>query len=211
MSRRPDLNDGSRRKMTNPVRLRLIPYNARLIDARKARRWTQKYLSLLTGISSSQIGHIETLRTIPSQQARDEICSALELSEDYLFPTSLMEALRDGSFGHRVVELEENQLQQLPRSRPPLLSPMITQDETLEVEMTLDLKKEFADVLSGLTARERKVLSLRYGLGGDSPKTLEEVGRAFDRTRETIRVIEAKALRKLRHPSRSRRLKDYLR
>jgi len=209
MSRRPDLNDGSRRKMTNPVRLRLIPYNARLIDARKARRWTQKYLSLLTGISSSQIGHIETLRTIPSQQARDEICSALELSEDYLFPSSLMEALRDGSFGHRVVELEENQLQQLPRARPPL--PMITQDGTLEVEMTLDLKKEFADVLSSLTTREQKVLSLRYGLGGGSPKTLEEVGRVFDRTRETIRVIEARALRKLRHPARSRRLKDYLR
>lgn len=193
--------------MTNPVRLRLIPYNARLIDARKARRWTQKDLGLLTGISSSHLGHIETLRTIPSQQARDEICSALELSEDYLFPTSLMEALRDGSFGHRVVELEENQLQQLPRARPP----MITQDGTLEVEMTLDLKKELADVLSGLTARERKVLSLRYGLGGGSPKTLEEVGLVFDRTRECIRVIEAKALRKLRHPARSRRLKDYLR
>jgi len=193
--------------MTNPVRLRLIPYNARLIDARKARRWTQKYLSLLTGISSSQIGHIETLRTIPSQQARGEICSALELSEDYLFPTSLMEALREGSFGHRVVELEENQLQQLPRSHPP----MITQDGTLEVEMTLDLKKEFADVLSSLTTREQKVLSLRYGLGGDSPKTLEEVGLVFDRTREAIRVVEQKALRKLRHPSRSRRLKEYLR
>ena len=118
-----------------------------------------------------------------------------------------MEALREGSFGHRVVELEENQLQQLPRSHPP----MITQDGTLEVEMTLDLKKEFADVLSSLTTREQKVLSLRYGLGGDSPKTLEEVGLVFDRTREAIRVVEQKALRKLRHPSRSRRLKEYLR
>ena len=66
------------------------------------------------------------------------------------------------------------------------------------------------DVLSSLTPRERKVLELRFGLEDGRSRTLEEVGREFNVTRERIRQIEAKALRKLRHPTRSRKLKDYL-
>ena len=66
------------------------------------------------------------------------------------------------------------------------------------------------DVLSTLTEREQKVLRLRFGLDDGRPRTLEEVGRQFNVTRERIRQIEAKALRKLRHPSRSKILKDYL-
>ena len=65
-------------------------------------------------------------------------------------------------------------------------------------------------MLDSLTAREREVLRLRYGLDDGRNRTLEEVGKAFKVTRERIRQIEAKALRKLRHPSRSRRLRDYL-
>ena len=65
-------------------------------------------------------------------------------------------------------------------------------------------------MLSTLTPREEKVLSLRFGLEDGRPRTLEEVGKQFHVTRERIRQIEAKALRKLRHPSRSRKLKDYL-
>ena len=61
-----------------------------------------------------------------------------------------------------------------------------------------------------LTPREAKVLKLRFGLQDGRMRTLEEVGKEFDVTRERIRQIEAKALRKLRHPSRSRKLKDYL-
>ena len=64
--------------------------------------------------------------------------------------------------------------------------------------------------LRTLSPRERAVLELRYGLDGKPPRTLDEVGRTFNVTRERIRQIEAKALRKLRHPSRSRKLKDYL-
>ena len=66
------------------------------------------------------------------------------------------------------------------------------------------------DVLNSLTYRERKVLGLRFGLEDGRSRTLEEVGREFRVTRERIRQIEAKALRKLRHPSRSKKLKDYL-
>ena len=72
------------------------------------------------------------------------------------------------------------------------------------------LKEAVEDVLSSLTLRERRVLQLRFGLEDGRSRTLEEVGREFGVTRERIRQIEAKALRKLRHPSRSRRLKDYL-
>ena len=72
------------------------------------------------------------------------------------------------------------------------------------------LKEEIGDVLLTLTEREEQVLRLRFGLDDGSSKTLEEVGQMFGVTRERIRQIEAKALRKLRHPSRSRKLKDFL-
>ena len=72
------------------------------------------------------------------------------------------------------------------------------------------LKEQLVEVLDTLTEREQKVLKLRFGLEDGRARTLEEVGKQFDVTRERIRQIEAKALRKLRHPSRSKKLKDYL-
>ena len=72
------------------------------------------------------------------------------------------------------------------------------------------LKEQLVEVLDTLTEREQKVLKLRFGLDDVRARTLEEVGKEFDVTRERIRQIEAKALRKLRHPSRSKKLKDYL-
>ena len=72
------------------------------------------------------------------------------------------------------------------------------------------LKEQLMGVLDTLTSREEKVLRLRFGLDDGRPRTLEEVGKVFNVTRERIRQIEAKALRKLRHPSRSKKLKDFL-
>ena len=72
------------------------------------------------------------------------------------------------------------------------------------------LRQELMNVLKSLTPREERVLTLRFGLEDGQPRTLEELGREFNVTRERIRQIEAKALRKLRHPSRAKRLKDYL-
>lgn len=72
------------------------------------------------------------------------------------------------------------------------------------------LRESIEEVLGSLDEREAKVLSLRFGLMGETPKTLEEVGKIFNVTRERIRQIEAKALRKLRHPSRRKKLQDYL-
>ena len=72
------------------------------------------------------------------------------------------------------------------------------------------LKETLSSVLDSLTPREEKVLRLRFGLEDGRSRTLEEVGKEFNVTRERIRQIEAKALRKLRHPSRSKKLKDFL-
>ncbi len=79
-----------------------------------------------------------------------------------------------------------------------------------EIASNTLLKEQLGDVLGTLTEREEKVLRLRFGLEDGRSRTLEEVGREFNVTRERIRQIEAKALRKLRHPSRSKRLKDFL-
>ncbi|MBR6812653.1 MAG: sigma-70 family RNA polymerase sigma factor, partial [Oscillospiraceae bacterium] len=72
------------------------------------------------------------------------------------------------------------------------------------------LKEQLVEVLSTLTPREATVLKLRFGIEDGRARTLEEVGKEFNVTRERIRQIEAKALRKLRHPSRSKKLKDFL-
>ncbi|MBO5928440.1 MAG: RNA polymerase sigma factor RpoD [Clostridia bacterium] len=93
------------------------------------------------------------------------------------------------------------------------LGDFIPDDEALapaDAASHLLLKEQLKDVLATLTLREAKVLSLRFGLEDGRPRTLEEVGKEFEVTRERIRQIEAKALRKLRHPSRSKKLKDFL-
>jgi RNA polymerase primary sigma factor len=72
------------------------------------------------------------------------------------------------------------------------------------------LKEQVAKVLDSLEGREERVIRLRFGLDDGRPRTLEEVGHEFGLTRERIRQIEAHALRKLRHPSRSRKLRDYV-
>ncbi|MDO4846895.1 MAG: RNA polymerase sigma factor RpoD [Clostridiaceae bacterium] len=93
------------------------------------------------------------------------------------------------------------------------LGDFIPDDEALapaDAASMLLLKEQLEEVLGTLTEREAMVLKLRFGLEDGHPRTLEEVGKTFDVTRERIRQIEAKALRKLRHPSRSKKLKDFL-
>ena len=95
----------------------------------------------------------------------------------------------------------------------PSIGDFISDDDVPEpaeaASQTL-LREQLMHVLHDLTPREEKVLRLRYGIDDGKPRTLEEVGKEFNVTRERIRQIEAKALRKLRHPSRSKRLKDFI-
>ena len=88
------------------------------------------------------------------------------------------------------------------------------QDDNMPMPMDVAsftlLREQLIEVMGSLTEREQKVLRLRFGLDDGRARTLEEVGKEFNVTRERIRQIEAKALRKLRHPSRSRKLKDFL-
>ena len=79
-----------------------------------------------------------------------------------------------------------------------------------DVSIQKSLKKDIEELLNELSEREREILKLRFGLEDNQPRTLEEVGKLFNVTRERIRQIEAKALRRLRHPSRSKKIKDYL-
>ena len=87
---------------------------------------------------------------------------------------------------------------------------LICEDDIEEKVSYIMLREQLHEVLETLTEREQRVLELRYGLRGGEAKTLEEVGNAFNVTRERVRQIEAKALRKLRHPSRSRKLRDFI-
>ncbi|MCA9849897.1 MAG: sigma-70 family RNA polymerase sigma factor, partial [Dehalococcoidia bacterium] len=80
----------------------------------------------------------------------------------------------------------------------------------IDAAIQSNLRETTTRVLASLTPREERVLRMRFGIGEKSDHTLEEVGQDFDVTRERIRQIEAKALRKLRHPTRSKKLKDYL-
>jgi len=83
-------------------------------------------------------------------------------------------------------------------------------DSPVETTTNTNLSETVRDVLAGLTPREAKVLRMRFGIDMNTDHTLEEVGKQFDVTRERIRQIEAKALRKLRHPSRSEQLRSFL-
>ena len=100
-------------------------------------------------------------------------------------------------------ESEDEMEIQMPRE-------LITENDLDDQVAATMLKDQLDEVLNPLTDRERKVLDLRYGLTDGEEKTLEEVGQEFNVTRERVRQIEAKALRKLRHPSRSRKLRDYI-
>ena len=130
-----------------------------------------------------------------------------EISEQMEMPPEMVEEIlkisqQPISLETPIGEEEDTHLGDFIEDRK-IMSPVDTASHEL-------LKDQIGDVLDTLTPREQRVLRLRFGLDDGRSRTLEEVGREFKVTRERIRQIEAKALRKLRHPTRSRRLKDYL-
>lgn len=197
----------------NVVRLRMLTQNSRLVDTRKAMGFTQVVMAKALAISASYLGHIETLRMVPSARLMEEIADLLDKPVDYLFPPVLLRAIREGLFDVRTAEISPPHLAYLTdRASPGLLSDGGQGAEGIEDEVDRALLHEKVDeVLHELTYRERTVIELRFGLKDGQARTLEEVGQDFNVTRERIREIEGKALRKLRHPVHSRKLKGYLR
>jgi RNA polymerase sigma factor (sigma-70 family) len=191
------------------VRLRLITHNARLVDARKEIGMTGEDMAAAADLSRGRLGDIENLRAVPTDEEMVKIACVLVKPIDYLFPEELMSAIKLGVFSRRKVELAAPEIISLTEAQRLRLT---YDGETAlieEVSRTM-LSENIEEVLNTLSPREQRVLELRFGLKDGRSRTLKEVGREFNVTRDRIRQIEAKALRKLRHPSRSRRLMDYL-
>ena len=143
----------------------------------------------------------QLLQELGREPRNDEIAKAMGISEDKVREIIKI-AQEPVSLETPIGEEEDSHLGDLiPDDDAPAPDSMATYAM---------LKKQLNEVLSTLTPREEKVLRLRFGLDDGKTRTLEDVGKEFNVTRERIRQIEAKALRKLRHPSRSKRLKDYL-
>jgi len=133
-----------------------------------------------------------------------------EQTEDVIYATVPFESYEElySMFFENVDVLEKHELASLNGNLYP--RELISEEDVEEKTAVIMMREQLFEVLGTLTEREQRVLELRYGLNGGEAKTLEEVGIAFNVTRERIRQIEAKALRKLRHPSRSRKIRDYL-
>ncbi len=189
------------------VSLQLIPRNARMVQTRKERGFTQANLAMLVGVDSGTISQIETLRLIPNRDLRVEIAEALSVEVKWLFAQQLLSAVETGAFTQRKALCTEEMLKKLIANRTLPALPESMEDQLAKSMMGGSLLEV---VRKDLEPRETGVLESRFGLKDDSPNSLEEVGREFNVTRERVRQIEAKALRKLRHPSRRRHINDYL-
>lgn len=131
----------------------------------------------------------------------EKICDILLCSPEDLFSEVQLHTALESN--RRSIKVNEAELQFMLENKvePLLLEDQITQDR---------LPAKIGQLLTTLTPREAKVIKLRFGLEGCAPQNLDEVGRHFDCSRERIRQIEAKALRKLRHPRRSERFREYI-
>jgi len=184
------------------LKLKIMPYNEHLVNTRKEIGFTQAQVSLMTGINVFKMGEIETLKRVPTDFEKGEIAATLDKPVEFLFPKELDLMVDTGILDEREKYFSSPQVQALRMSYT---------DENIEkFEEIFGLKGAMNDALKMLTPREQKVLELRFGLGIGRCKTFEEVGVVFNVTRERIRQIEAKALRKLRHPTRSRKLRGFL-
>jgi transcriptional regulator with XRE-family HTH domain len=185
------------------IRLKLIPQNLRMLNARKQKGLTQKDLALLIGVCTSKVSEVELLKVLPSDDLMQDIADALDCDAKWLFPDVLLEKLQDGVFQNRVKEIGERDLNRLPSKT---LRKLLTEPRKYDEGLSSALDR----VLNTLKPRHQRILELRFGLDGHDSRTLKEVGKEFGLTGERIREIERIGLRSLRHPSRSRKLKDFL-
>ena len=190
------------------VRLKLFTRNARLIDTRAERGWAQARVASWVSMTTQRLSDIENLKVIPTDLEMDDLSAVLMKSVEYLFPKVLAQSVSCGVFDKREVSLSEKQVAAL-ESREVVLALPATEDIEMNVDR-LALVDKVKEVIGGLTPREQKIIELRFGLNGGQTHTLEDIGKMFNVTRDRIRQIEEKALRKLRHPTRSRKLQVFL-
>ena len=194
--------------MEDIVELRLITRNDRFLEACKAKSITLGQLAKMLGCHYGTVSAIVNLRKLAKEQTKIRIAVILEQPIDYLFPEFLEVAIKTGVFHKRQVKLNEPQLISLTEAKKELVyddAQMIDDiDRKLLVAPINDILEET------LTRRERTVIERRFGFGGTAPATLEVIGKDFGVSRDRIRQIESKALRKLRHPTISKVLKGLL-
>jgi len=182
--------------------------NYLLTAMRRAGFQTAAELSRASGVRQSEIGELLNLKTIPVSRRTHEwrplvmkLANFLRCLPEDLFPPQHVHAPLAANTGEIKMSIDDLRLGLAGQYEPPALP-----DARLNAQ---DLRAAIAAALLSLTAREHLVLSLRFGLDDFEPKTLEEVGSIIDRDKERVRQIEAKALRKLKHPSQSRRLREW--
>lgn len=184
-----------------------IPFNGVMRKARLEKGLSQYDLGKMIGACGSTIQQIETMRKWPKTNVAYQIADILEVDIENLFPKWMEDKLvKRGSNLNVYMNIERVALE-AAASVPSLLSGSDVVDKEIDRKL---MEKNIREVLDTISPKERRVLVERFGLYGNEPKDLEAVGRMFNVTRERIRQIEAKALRKLRHPSRSNGLKDYV-
>lgn len=192
------------------VRLHLTTTNLRLYQARREAGMTSPEFANCVGIKIYRYREIENLRVIPTEDEIISISLALNEPVDNLFPESLLDSLEMGKFNiPRDKILNEGEIKLLGTRALPLLTDGNISDTEDRLDCEL-LGKEIENILGGLSDRSRQVIIARFGLDGQESKTLEEVALMLGVTRSRIGQIESEALRKLRHPSRTRWLKFYL-
>lgn len=191
-------------------------FNKALQDARKKRGLFQpqvaERVSAILGrpISSAIVSQYETLRAFPPPDVQEAIATVLGRPAQELFPAWLTELRQERAFK----ELPLVSLSALTRGAVKALQAfnpeMVVDVEEVVESSPAELTDAIDKALSSLSNREKRVLELRFGLHGERKHTLEEIGRGFGVKGERIRQIESKALRKLRHPSRSRHIAEAL-
>ena len=186
--------------------IRHSPFNLAMRDARKAKGWSLQALAAATGLHWQTLGGFERLTHWPSERSADAIAMALGVPADVLFPEDVGEAVR----GHPARAVQTSLDFDAVRLGGGGALGLATGDPAEGYDDRQPLAEVITDVLDQLSGRERRVVQLRYGLNGDEPMTLQAIAEEFHVTRDRIRQIEGKAMRRLRHPALSRGLVDYV-
>jgi RNA polymerase sigma factor (sigma-70 family) len=175
-------------------------FNWRLRRAREAKGWSRAELARQCGMFPGVVGDAEKLRRV-SANAREKMALALGVPEDVLFPGEIDALPKDGP---PQIELS------LTREDVQSLSEPDAHQEMTEGAEREALRGQLVGAMETLSPRQQRIMRLRFGLDDGSLRTLDEVAHEFGVGRERIRQIEAQALRKLRHPSRTKGLRDYV-